>query len=306
MGDDPEAISLGSQASVQICNQEECSICTVLAALKAITNGCLACTSNGHAKTNYGSCDTCRTQMKALFAKLNAACTGKCDDKIIGSYLCTAATSGMSGQASCSTLDAVSYMVSYLPFGMYDAMYGASGYYGYYGSTVASMAYKSGVSLGYGASAFANGGSGCYYYGACGRRLSNDAPPGPGFALGGLSNTGNRRLAEVYEATGWGANPSFKTAVDIDETLAGGTALLEALKAGVVADATTASVLSKFLGEIVDSDDSWMKRVTAGPSPWHKLAHRKRSSSMQRGRVDSPHPSGVADARGPNFAIKRG
>merc|ERR1711998_426677 len=134
------------------------------------------------------------------------------------------------------------------------------GYYGYYGSTVASMAHKSGVSLGYGASAFNNGGSDCYYYGSCGRRLSNEAPLGPGFPLGGLSNTGNRRLAEVYEAHGWG---TFETAVTFTPDLAGGTALLAALKAGVVADATTASVLSKFLGEIMDSDDSWMKRVTA-------------------------------------------
>merc|ERR1712070_1304871 len=125
---------------------------------------------------------------------------------IIGSYLCTAATSGMSGQTSCSTLDAVSYMVGYLPFGQYEAQYGASGYYGYYGSTVSSMAYKSGVSLGYGASAF-NYGDACYSgygrrlshdsYGSCGRRLS-------GMASRRLSNTGNRRLAEVYKATEWG------------------------------------------------------------------------------------------------------
>merc|ERR1712070_101129 len=256
--DDPEAVNVGSPASVQICTQEECSICTLLAALKAITKGCLACTGNGKLEGNYGTCDVCRTQMTKLFQSLNAACTGKCDDSIIGKYLCTAATSGMSGQTSCSTLDQLSYMVSYLPFGMYDAMYGASGYYGYYGSTVASMAYKSGVSLGYGASAFKLGGSDCYYYGSCGRRLSNEAPLGPGFPLGGLSNTGNRRLAEVYKATPWG---SFKTAVTITEDLAGATALLEALKDGVVADATTASVLSKFLGEIVDSEDSWMKRV---------------------------------------------
>merc|ERR1711998_276265 len=171
--DDPDVVNLGTPASVQSCIEEECSVCALLAALLVITEGCLKCTGGGHDTQNLASCDTCRTQMTKLFASLNAACTGKCDDSIIGSYLCTAATSGMSGQASCSTLDAVSYMVGYLPFGMYDAMYGASGYYGYYGSTVASMAYKSGVSLGYGASAFNNGGSDCYYYGSCGwRRLS--------------------------------------------------------------------------------------------------------------------------------------
>merc|ERR1712070_1369253 len=125
---------------------------------------------------------------------------------IIGSYLCTAATSGMSGQTSCTTLDAVVYMVSYLPLGMDDAQYGASGYYGYYGSTVSSMAYKSGVSLGYGASAF-NYDDACYSgngrrlshdsYGSCGRRLS-------GMASRRLAETGNRRLAEVYTATSWG------------------------------------------------------------------------------------------------------
>merc|ERR1712070_142386 len=134
---------------------------------------------------------------------------------IIGSYLCTAATSGMSGQTSCSTLDAVSYMVGYLPFGKYEAMYGASGYYGYYGSTVSSMAYKSGVSLGYGASAF-NYDDACYS--GYGRRLS-------GMASRRLSNTGNRRLAEVYTATEWG---DFKTAVNFKPDLDGGTALLEA------------------------------------------------------------------------------
>merc|ERR1712070_285868 len=258
--DDPEASNVGSPASVQFCTQEECSICTLLAALKAITNGCLACTGNGKHESKFGTCDVCRTQMKDLFKALNAACTGKCDDSIIGEYLCTAATSGMSGQASCSTLDQLSYLVGYLPFGMYDATYGASGYYGYYGSTMSLIAYKTGISLGYGASAFKVGGSDCYYYGSCGRRLSNEAPLGPSFPLGGLSNTGNRRLAEVYKATPWGANPSFITTVSFDETLAGATALLVALEDGVVID-TTASVLSKFLGEIVDSKDSWMKRV---------------------------------------------
>merc|ERR1711988_1160763 len=149
--------------------------------------------------------------MTKLFANLNAACTGKCSDEIIKEYLCTAATSGMAGPASCGTYDYVSYMIGYLPFGMYDAQYGASGYYGYYGSVMSNMAYKSGLSLGYGASAFAYVGD-CNYYGYCGyggygpsyRRLSDDAPLRPGFPLGGLSNTGNRRLAEVYEATPWG------------------------------------------------------------------------------------------------------
>jgi hypothetical protein len=211
--------------------------------------------------------------MKDLFKALNAACTGKCDDSIIGSYLCTAATSGMSGQASCSTLDAVSYMVSYLPFGMYDAMYGASGYYGYYGSTLSSMAYKTGVSLGYGASAF-NYDDSCYS--GYGRRLSHDGKGSSGKGSSGsgscygrrlsgmasrrLSDTGNRRLAEVYKASEWGS-PSFKTAVEFKPDFEGGEDLVTALKTGVVADATTASVLSKFLGEIVDSEDSWMKRV---------------------------------------------
>merc|ERR1711998_17602 len=265
--DDPEANNAGSQASVAICNQEECSICAMLSALLSITQECDKCTAGGHAMSNLPMCDTCRTQMKELFAKLNAACVGKCEDSIIGSYLCTAATSGMGGQASCSMLDAVSYMVGYLPFGEYDAKYGASGYYGYYGSTVSSMAYKSGVSLGYGASAF-NYDDACYSgygrrlshdsYGSCGRRLS-------GMASRRLSNTGNRRLAEVYEAHGWG---NFKTAVDFKPDLDGGTALLEALKTGVVADATTASILSKFLGEILtpDNDDTgfgghWLKHV---------------------------------------------
>merc|ERR1711967_174709 len=75
--DDPEAVNVGSPASVQFCTQEECSICTLLAALKAITNGCLACTGNGKHEGNFGTCDTCRTQMKNLFKALNAACTGK-------------------------------------------------------------------------------------------------------------------------------------------------------------------------------------------------------------------------------------
>jgi hypothetical protein len=283
--DDPEANALGSQASVEMCNQEECSICTLLAVLKTTTNGCLKCTAGGHSPGNVVKCDTCRTQTTALFAALNTACVGKCEDSIIGSYLCTAATSGMSGQASCSMLDAVAYMVSYMPLGMYNAQYGASGYYGYYGSTLSSMAYKTGVSLGYGASAF-NYDDSCYS--GYGRRLSHDGygsgSSGSGSCYGRrlsgmasrrLSDTGNRRLAEVYKATGWGNFKKYTDGIGSSDPIGwgneAGKKILETLQTAVQGGATdTASVLSRFLGELLDNfgspcpqgaDCTWIKNV---------------------------------------------
>merc|ERR1712146_84184 len=124
------------------------------------------------------------------------------------------------------------------------------------------MAYKAGVSLGYGASAFVY--NDCAYtgcsYGGYGRRLSNDAPLGPGFPLGGLSNTGNRRLAEVYEATPW---DDFMIEDFSGEDYDAGKALLEALQKGVVID-TTASILSSFLDEILPPDPvAWIKQVVS-------------------------------------------
>merc|ERR1719421_1749546 len=89
----------------------------------------------------------------------------------------------MNGQTSCGLLDAVAYLVSYLPSG---GKYGVSGYYGYYSSEAANMAYKTGWSLGYGASAFNDKGS-CYSdIEICRRRR--------------LSETGNRRLEQADSA----------------------------------------------------------------------------------------------------------
>merc|ERR1719197_715340 len=117
----------------------------------SLTQGCSKCLNHGNA--NMPMCPACRTQM--------------------------------------ARLDAVAYLVAYLPM---ESNYGVSGYYGYYSSAAANMAYKAGMSLGYGASAFNDAGAcwECDY----GRRR--------------LSETGNRRLEQAnYAHTDWG-DPSFK------------------------------------------------------------------------------------------------
>jgi len=240
-------------ATIALASTEEGHICDLLAMLVALSNGCRACLNHGDT-SNIAICPACRTQMAQLFAAINAACgEARCDDNIIGTMLCTSAQSGMNGQTSCGLLDAVAYLVSYLPNG---GNYGVSGYYS---SQAANMAYKAGMSLGYGASAFNDAGS-CYSdIEICRRRR--------------LSETGNRRLQLAdYKATPW--TGGFSKALPTDENKEDAAdKLLDAVAAATGIE-TTVSVLSRFIADLksptgfgVSSTDcfvgacSWMRNV---------------------------------------------
>jgi len=229
--DAPEASNLGTMGTIALASDEEGHICDLLAMLVALSNGCAKCLNHGDT-TNMPICPSCRTQMAQLFAAINAACgEARCDDNIIGTMLCTSAQSGMNGQTSCGLLDAVAYLVSYLTT---DQLYGVSGYYGYYSSTAANMAYKAGFSLGYGASAFNDAGA-CYSeFESCGRRR--------------LSETGNRRLQLAeYKATEWGG---FSVTLPTDVNYENNAVTLLDDVADATGIATTVSVLSRFIADL--------------------------------------------------------